>query len=108
MDVRIIEVNPRELKYLETNARYMRHEEFNRLCENIRHDGKLTSVPFCCKDDDGRYLILSGNHRVKAAVQVGLPTITVMVTDDPLSEDQRIAIQLSHNAIRLPLFAARL
>lgn len=99
MDVRIIEVNPRELKYLETNARYMRHEEFNRLCENIRHDGKLTSVPFCCKDDDGRYLILSGNHRVKAAVQVGLPTITVMVTDDPLSEDQRIAIQLSHNAI---------
>ena len=52
-----------------------------------------------CKDDDDRWLCLSGNHRTRAAIEVGLPTITCLATDDPLSKEQRIAIQLSHNAI---------
>ena len=99
MNVFTLEIDPREIKLLETNARYMKHEEFNRLVENIRRDGKLTSTPFLCKDDDDRWLCLSGNHRTKAAIEVGLPTITCLATDDPLSKEQRIAIQLSHNAI---------
>ena len=99
MNVFTLEIDPREIKLLETNARYMKHEEFNRLVENIRRDGKLTSTPFLCKDDDDRWLCLSGNHRTRAAIEVGLPTITCLATDDPLSKEQRIAIQLSHNAI---------
>ncbi len=99
MNVFTVEINPREIKLLETNARYMTHEEFNRLVENIRRDGKPTSTPFLCKDDDGRWLCLSGNHRTLAAIEVGLETITCLATDDNLSEEQKIAIQLSHNAI---------
>lgn len=99
MNVFTLEIDPKEIKLLETNARYMKHEEFNRLVDNIRRDGKLTSTPFLCKDDDGRWLCLSGNHRTRAAIEVGLETITCLATDDPLSKDQRIAIQLSHNAI---------
>ena len=76
MNVFTLEIDPREIKLLETNARYMKHEEFNRLVENIRRDGKLTSTPFLCKDDDDRWLCLSGNHRTRAAIEVGLPTIT--------------------------------
>ena len=56
MNVFTLEIDPREIKLLETNARYMKHEEFNRLVENIRRDGKLTSTPFLCKDDDDRWL----------------------------------------------------
>ncbi|GHU57936.1 hypothetical protein AGMMS49975_24110 [Clostridia bacterium] len=99
MNVFTVEVNPREVKLLETNARYMKHEEFNRLVDNVRKDGKLTSTPFLCKDEDGKWLCLSGNHRTRAAIEVGIESITCLATDDPLDEEQRIAIQLSHNAI---------
>lgn len=96
---RIIEIDPNELKLLEVNARRMTHEQYQRLVENIKRDGALTSVPFACLDDDGRYLVLSGNHRTRASRDAGLTKIAVMVTDDPLDHQRRVAIQLSHNAI---------
>lgn len=99
METKIITIDPRELKLLELNARYMKHEEFMRLVDNVKHDGKLTSVPFCCLEDDGKYLVLSGNHRVQASISAGLETIEVMVTDDKLNDQQKMAIQLSHNQI---------
>jgi hypothetical protein len=114
MQTRVIRIDPRRLKLLEVNARYMRHETFMRLVENVRRDGVLTSAPFCAiwkyerADDpiprhedtgDPIYEVLSGNHRVQAAVAADLAEIEVMVTDDPLRPDQRKAIQLSHNSI---------
>jgi len=100
METKIIEINPKELKLLELNARYMRHEEFTRLVDNIKRDGRLTSVPFAWLDpEDNKYLVLSGNHRVMASIDAGLEKINVMVTHDELTKQQRIAIQLSHNAI---------
>lgn len=103
MNVFSIELDPRDILLLETNARYMKHEEFNRLVENIRRDGKLTSAPFLCLEHDGphagRYRCLSGNHRVQAAVAAGLEKIFCLATDDKLSNEERIAKQLSHNAI---------
>lgn len=95
----MLEINPKELKLLEINARYMKHEEFNRLVQNIKKDGKLTSTPFCCRDGDGKYLVLSGNHRVMAAIEAKLEKIICLATNDVLTEEQKIAIQLSHNAI---------
>ena len=77
----------------------MTAEQRSRLTDNIKADGALTSAPFCCRDEDGQWLVLSGNHRVQAAIDAGLETIPVLVTDDPLSHDRRVAIQLSHNAI---------
>ncbi len=99
MNVFTIEIDPREIRLLETNARYMKHEEFNRLVENIRKDGKLTSTPFLCKEPDGVFLCLSGNHRTRASIEAGLEKIICLATDEPLTEEQKIAIQLSHNAI---------
>lgn len=99
MNIYTIEIDPREIKLLEMNARYMRHEEFKQLVENIRRDGQLTSTPFVCKEQDGKYLCLSGNHRTKAAIEAGLDKITCLATDDKLTIDQKTAIQLSQNAI---------
>jgi hypothetical protein len=95
----IRQFDPRELVLLEENARFMRHEQFNRLVANVRRDGRLTSVPLAWRMPDGRYQVLSGNHRTKAAVEAGLELIDVMAIDQDLSEQQRIALQLSHNAI---------
>ncbi len=99
MKTRIVRIDPKELRLIEVNARYMRHEEYRLLVNNIKRDGKLTSVPFACLDEDGKYLVLSGNHRTMAAIDAGLQKIDVMVTDEKLTNQQRIAIQLSHNAI---------
>lgn len=99
MNIFTLEIDPREIKLLEMNARYMKHEEYRQLVDNIRKDGQLSSAPFLCKDDDGRWLCLSGNHRTQAAVEVGLEKIICLATDDDLTKDQKIAIQLSHNSI---------
>lgn len=100
MKVYTVEINPRDIKLLEVNARYMKHEDFVQLTDNIRRDGALSSAPFLWKDpEDGRYLCLSGNHRTMASIEAGLQTITCLATDEALTEDQKIAIQLSHNAL---------
>jgi hypothetical protein len=92
-------VDPRQIKLLDTNARFMRYEQYQRLVDNVRRDGRLTSVPFCWEPEPGLLEVLSGNHRVQAAVDAELPAVEVMVSLDPLSPDERLGIQLSHNSI---------
>ena len=92
MQTRVVHVDPKTLKLLEVNARFMRHEEFQRLVANVKQDGQLTSAPFAARNPDGTYEVLSGNHRVQAAIAAGLETIPCIITDDELSKEQRIAI----------------
>jgi hypothetical protein len=92
-------VTPGELKLLEKNARYMRAEQFQSLVENIKKDGNLSSLPLCYREKDGKLRVLSGNHRVQAGRQAGVEQIMVMVVGDEKDSDERLAIQLSHNAI---------
>ena len=93
-------VDPASLTLLEVNARYMRKETFDRLVDNVRRDGALTSTPLVWNDEAGdRMVVLSGNHRIMAAREVGLAEVDVIVVDQPLSRARQIALQLSHNAI---------
>lgn len=91
--------NASELDFLEKNARFMTKEQFESLTRNIRTDGGLTSIPLCYKQENGRLLVLSGNHRLKAAIHAGKEENLVLLIDKPLSKERQIAIQLSHNAI---------
>lgn len=91
-------VDPASLKELDKNAHFMTHEMFQNLVKNIERDGALASVPFCWYDGE-RFHVLSGNHRVKAAVAAGVARILILYDDRPLSRQERVAIQLSHNAI---------
>lgn len=84
---------------LEENARFMSNEMFQNLVRNIEKDGAVTSVPYCWQQPNGRYLVLSGNHRVKAGREAGRPYMLTLYNDGPMSEQERIAKQLSHNAI---------
>ena len=100
METKILTVDPRELKLLEVNARFMEQNEFRKLVENIRKDGCLTQLPFVCKDiSERKWLVLSGNHRVQAAIEAGLEKIEVQATNKKLTKNEMLAIQLSHNAI---------
>lgn len=71
-----------------------------RLVENVKRDGVLSATVLVFEDaKSGNLEILSGHHRTKAAVLAGLEEITAQVIVTPLTEQQKIAIQLSHNSI---------
>jgi hypothetical protein len=99
LNVRIERMALADLRLLEENARFMKHETFQALVANLKRDGVLTQLPFAARTGDGAYEVLSGNHRVQAALEAGITESDVIVTDDKLTKQQRIAIQLSHNAI---------
>lgn len=92
--------DPAALTLLDVNARYMRKETFDRLVANVRRDGALTSTPLVWHDAaTERMVVLSGNHRIMAAREVGLTAVDVIVVDQELSRARQVALQLSHNAI---------
>lgn len=91
-------VDPRSLRPAPENARFMTAQQQKRLNDNITADGALTSVPLIYQDGDVLE-ILSGHHRIDAAIAAGLEKIYVMVIVTPLPRSRRTAIQLSHNEI---------
>ena len=94
IESRIVKARLRDLKLLEKNARYMTPQEFALLVDNIKRDGKLTSTPVVYRGE-----VLSGNHRVRAAIKAGIEEADVIDILSELSEERRLAIQLSQNAI---------
>ncbi len=98
MQTRVIRGRLADLKLLEKNARYMKGADFNRLVENIKHDGCLTSLPLVYRDGDV-LTVVSGNHRVSAAIKAGIEESDLIEVTSPLTRQQFVALQLSHNAI---------
>jgi hypothetical protein len=96
LETRIVRRKLSELKLLpsEQNARYMTPQEFEQLVDNLRADGRLTSVPLVYRDQ-----VLSGNHRTGAAVKAGIEDADVMEILTEIDEERQLAIQLAHNAI---------
>jgi hypothetical protein len=84
------------------NARFMTHEQFKRLEENIGTDGCLTSTPLLWQTPEMEFPeIVSGHHRIKAALAAlgqDVEADCLVITDD-LSRQQLVARQLAHNAI---------
>jgi len=72
----------------------MTPQEFSQLVDNIKQDGKLMGVPVVYRGE-----VLSGNHRVRAAIKAGIEEADVLDIVTDLSEERRLAIQLSQNAI---------
>jgi len=91
-------MDPKTLVLARKNARFMKPETFKTLTENIRRDKNLSSIPFCFRDRDGKFIVLSGNHRVQAAIKAGIKQILILYSSD-MTHDQQIGLQLSHNAL---------
>ncbi len=87
-----------ELRLLEKNARYMRGDQFARLVENLRRDGCLTSAPLVHRVGE-QLEVISGNHRVSAAIKAGIAEADVIEVISPLTREQFVGLQLSHNAV---------
>ena len=87
-----------DLKRQDLNARFMKSETFRQLVANLQRDGSLTSVPLVRPDGDG-HRILSGHHRVAAAIEAGILTGECMIVDEPMTRQQEVALVLSHNSL---------
>ena len=93
-------IDPNEAILLSKNARHMSKRKMLALTENIRQDGFLSQLPFAIRRNDGKFEIISGNHRVKACIAAGLESIPVLFGEESdFSKDRRVAIQISHNSI---------
>jgi len=102
LETRVRKVPISRLERLPENPRYMTSLQSERLTQNIKRDGALTSLPLVYDligDDSGPLLVLSGNHRVDAAEAAGLTEIDVVEIITRIDDDRRRAIALSHNAI---------
>lgn len=90
-----------ELEKTEINANQMSKVEYDRLVENIKKSGGLSSAIGCYKrHSDGKLVIFSGNHRYKAAIQLRIKKVPVVwCNEDELEEDEKVALQLSHNSL---------
>lgn len=90
---------PQNFEPAEKNARFMTKNTYDQLVENIKQDGGLSSLPFCWHDEEDNAHIISGHHRISAAQDAGIEHVLYLYTDEPMTEDERTAAQLSHNAI---------
>ncbi len=72
----------------------MQGAQFRQLVENLKLDGALTSTPLVYQGT-----VLSGNHRVQAAIEAGIEEADVIEVLTPLDDKRQVALQLSHNAI---------
>lgn len=83
----------------EENANRMTEEEFDTLCRNIGISG-LSSTPCCYKKSTGRFVMISGHHRLRACKKCGYKKIGILYcAEEELTKDEIIAIQLSHNSL---------
>jgi len=72
----------------------MTPQEFSQLVANVKSDGRLLGTPIIYRGE-----VLSGNHRVRAALKAGIEEADVMDILTELSGERKLAIQLSQNAI---------
>ena len=90
-------VEHRKLKDLQpskTNARRMPAVQMDRLVANLTKDGVLSSAPLVYGDR-----IVSGHHRVEAALKAGIEHADCLVIKGAVEESRITAIQIAHNSI---------
>lgn len=98
LEVRL--VDPKTLREQEVNAQVMKPRQFSQLVENVKARGQLESLPYCAQPDpDGPIEIVSGHHRVRAAIAAQLKLIPALVDTRPQTRSAIVAKQIAHNAL---------
>ena len=96
---KVKEVDIKDIEGTEINTNSMTKKNFTKLCKNIEKSG-LSSMIACYLRKDGKYVIISGNHRYKACVTLGYSKLHILYAEEKeLSKDEIVALQLSHNTL---------
>jgi DNA modification methylase len=80
------------------NPRVIKDEKFKKLVQSIREFPEmLEKRPLVCFTDiDGKYVVLGGNMRMKAAQEVGLKELPIVLADD-WNQEQRDEFLIKDN-----------
>jgi hypothetical protein len=79
-----------EIKANSKNPRIIKDDKFKKLVQSIREfPDMLNKRPLICFTDvDGKYVVLGGNMRLKAAQEVGLKEMPIILADDWTQEQK--------------------
>jgi hypothetical protein len=89
-----------ELREQDVNANVMPTGMFNALVGNLRKNKAIEGVPLCAVREGSTAMeIVSGHHRVRAAMQAGIDEGLVLCYYG-ITTSELIAKQLSHNSIQ--------
>ena len=87
-----------EIKANSKNPRVIKDDKFKKLVQSIREFPEmLEKRPLVCFTDiDGKYVVLGGNMRLKAAQEVGLKELPIVLADD-WTQEQRDEFLIKDN-----------
>lgn len=91
-----VEYRPLELLTpLDNNPRWIKSEDFERLCASIQNNPELFEAqPIILSDRTGELVIIAGNQRYKAAKEVGLKEVpTVLLSGLTEKKEKEIIIR---------------
>jgi ParB family chromosome partitioning protein len=71
-----------------------------RLAESLKAHGQLQPISVRWSEDMGRYLIVTGERRWRAATLAGRPTINTVILEGSHTESQILEMQLIENCLR--------
>lgn len=84
-----------ELKPLEDNPRYIKEQDFEKLCASVQNNPELfESMPIILSDRTGELVIIAGNQRYRAAKEVGLKEVpTILLSGLSEKKEREIIIR---------------
>jgi hypothetical protein len=87
-----------QIKANSKNPRIIKDDKFKKLVQSIREFPEmLEKRPLVCFTDiDGKYVVLGGNMRLKAAQEVGLKELPIVLADD-WTQEQRDEFLIKDN-----------
>ena len=87
-----------EIKANSKNPRVIKDDKFRKLVQSIREFPEmLEKRPLVCFTDvDGKYVVLGGNMRLKASIEVGLKELPIVLADD-WTQEQRDEFLIKDN-----------
>jgi hypothetical protein len=87
-----------QIKANSKNPRIIKDDKFKKLVQSIREFPEmLEKRPLVCFTDiDGKYVVLGGNMRLKASIEVGLKELPIVLADD-WTQEQRDEFLIKDN-----------
>ena len=84
-----------QMKPLENNPRWIKKEDFERLCASVQNNPELFEAqPIILSNRTGENIIIAGNQRYRAAIEVGLKEVpTILLEGLTESKEREIIIR---------------
>ena len=86
------------IKEQDVNAQVMDKRRMKILTSNIKNRGALESLPYVYKDGD-KFQVVSGHHRIRAAVAAGMTQVYALVETRHMTKSQITSKQIAHNEL---------